>query len=462
MADDTVAIQAAIIAASQVRFIAGYTYNLTGDILIPANRKLVVEKSATVINTGGRFTAYNVDNVEWQIDGWVKSVSMATAPDKIGWWPFERGFIEWGGNTPATPKSGFWVHGTGKVSGDWTGTPNVSDITNQINRKGIACWNPLNVLVEGIEVFGFNGEAIYALMINAASKNVVFQNNYVHDTRFNALNFNTTACGDGCYIRNNTAKTAYQLETSGGFCTGNTISDMVSCGIFTGAGAGVAPLVISDNTIARSGQHSIGATFASNAAVSQVFIERNISIDPQQYGIFTDYCSQVFIHGNNLYGTGQGPSGCYDIGVNNATSGVVSENTFISHGSSAQDTCVVASNCSYVSVDPVTNVYRRTTGIPGMATGNGVQTIASAAALKLPTLGSIFFVSGTTNVTSIIAEVNNSNHIGREITLIFQSVLTFTDGSNLKLAGNFATAGTYTIKLVCDGTDWYEVCRSVN
>lgn len=46
---------------------------------------------------------------------------------------------------------------------------------------------------------------------------------------------------------------------------------------------------------------------------------------------------------------------------------------------------------------------------------------------------------------------------------MFQGIVTFTDGNNLKLAGNFVTTADDTITLCCaDGTNWYEVCRSVN
>ena len=37
-----------------------------------------------------------------------------------------------------------------------------------------------------------------------------------------------------------------------------------------------------------------------------------------------------------------------------------------------------------------------------------------------------------------------------------------TDGSNLKLAGNFVTTADDVITLVCDGTNWFEMSRSVN
>ena len=46
--------------------------------------------------------------------------------------------------------------------------------------------------------------------------------------------------------------------------------------------------------------------------------------------------------------------------------------------------------------------------------------------------------------------------------MIFDDVLTVTDGGNLKLAGNFVTALGSTITLVCDGTNWYEISRSAN
>lgn len=87
----------------------------------------------------------------------------------------------------------------------------------------------------------------------------------------------------------------------------------------------------------------------------------------------------------------------------------------------------------------------------------GVQTKASTATVTLPEYGSLFTISGTTTITSITA-----SHAERRVTLIFSGALTFTDGSNLKLAGNLVTTADDTITLVCDGTNWYETSRSVN
>ncbi len=83
--------------------------------------------------------------------------------------------------------------------------------------------------------------------------------------------------------------------------------------------------------------------------------------------------------------------------------------------------------------------------------------VASAAAI-IPT-GNVFHVTGTTNVTSITA---GGVLPGAVITIIFDGILTFTDGNNLKLAGNFTTSADDTITLVYDGTNFYEVARSAN
>lgn len=84
--------------------------------------------------------------------------------------------------------------------------------------------------------------------------------------------------------------------------------------------------------------------------------------------------------------------------------------------------------------------------------------VASVAALTLPATGSVFTITGTTSITSIVATGNS----GRVVTLIFTGVLTMTDGSNLALAGNFATTANDTMQLACDGSTWFEVGRSIN
>ena len=92
------------------------------------------------------------------------------------------------------------------------------------------------------------------------------------------------------------------------------------------------------------------------------------------------------------------------------------------------------------------------------ATKSQGGSVASAAALNLPA-GRVFHITGTTNVTSITGTAIKPGWV---IVLIFDGILTFTDGNNLKLAGNFVTAADSTITLAYDGTNFYECARSVN
>lgn len=95
-----------------------------------------------------------------------------------------------------------------------------------------------------------------------------------------------------------------------------------------------------------------------------------------------------------------------------------------------------------------------TNGVVSQSSGSAV---ASAAAI-VPT-GNVFHVTGTTTITSI---TSTGIVAGARVTIIFDGILTFTDGSNLVLAGNFVTTANDTITLVFDGTNFYEVARAVN
>ena len=85
----------------------------------------------------------------------------------------------------------------------------------------------------------------------------------------------------------------------------------------------------------------------------------------------------------------------------------------------------------------------------------GPAAVASIAALVLPQGPNVISVTGVTNVTSMGA----SGNFNRTVTLVFTGILTFTNGNNLKLTGNFVTAAGSAITLVCDGTNWFEIGR---
>ncbi len=87
--------------------------------------------------------------------------------------------------------------------------------------------------------------------------------------------------------------------------------------------------------------------------------------------------------------------------------------------------------------------------------------VASAAALTLPTGPTVFTISGTTAITSIVA----TGHRGKIITLIFEASLTLTDGGNILLNGNtnLVTSSNDVVQFYCNGTNFIQVASaSVN
>jgi hypothetical protein len=86
-----------------------------------------------------------------------------------------------------------------------------------------------------------------------------------------------------------------------------------------------------------------------------------------------------------------------------------------------------------------------------IADGVGLQgsSIASAAALTLPSVGDYFSVTGTTTIASI-----SSRAAGREITLVFAAALTLTNSASLILPGgvDFGTAPGVVMRLRSEGS----------
>lgn len=122
--------------------------------------------------------------------------------------------------------------------------------------------------------------------------------------------------------------------------------------------------------------------------------------------------------------------------------------------STAQGTRINFYTTAIGSTTPLERLSISNVGITNLFKGADV---VSAAAI-VPT-GNLFHVTGTTTITSI---TSTGIIAGTTITIIFDGVLTFTDGSNLKLAGNFVTTADDTITITYDGTNWYEVARTVN
>lgn len=164
--------------------------------------------------------------------------------------------------------------------------------------------------------------------------------------------------------------------------------------------------------------------------------------------------------------TGGGAASC--AGTFTPTGGLVLPNiaTELIYAGSYANFIMTNPAIRWPSNSPDIGVNRHATGVLKISDGStGIKMllgkgadVASATAMPLPT-GNVFHVTGTTDITSI---TSTNFQAGCQITLIFDGVLNFTDGSNLKLAGTFATTADDTITLVYDGTNWYETARSVN
>lgn len=185
---------------------------------------------------------------------------------------------------------------------------------------------------------------------------------------------------------------------------------------------------------------------------------------------------------SNCEAINQGSAAVTDAGFNlNSTDGsalwTVTGNTATQNGGGAQDYGFKVSltdngaNTGYITLMGNTALYNGVADMAltgatqninqskntlGVLTGGFVQ-IASAATVAIPVVGDIFGIFGNTTITNI-----SNPQAGRRVSLIFSSVLTVTDGGNLKLNGNFVTTADDTLTLVGDGANWYETGRSVN
>jgi len=234
-----------------------------------------------------------------------------------------------------------------------------------------------------------------------------------------------------------------------------------------------------------AGAHSNKITIANNQ-ISGYGSAAGMLVSGDAAPITVENCDDLVVTGNIISGVGTATTGVgvYLIGALNrgAVSGNTMSGTMTSGGirlssvtgdglaltGNVINQANVAHDGIYVTGSTVTNFaihgnVSNATNVFNQATSTlsstvAVQSLASSGALTIPFGYSSYSVTGTTNITSITATGNS----GRIVTLIFAQVLTVTDGSNLKLAGNFTTSGDDAITLICDGTNWYEISRSVN
>jgi hypothetical protein len=118
-----------------------------------------------------------------------------------------------------------------------------------------------------------------------------------------------------------------------------------------------------------------------------------------------------------------------------------------------------ANDTGYVEISDVTCVIgNNPLAWPMVQTFNAPQVISGAT----PSVaGNTFFTVTNGGATTITNFTNGKT--GQEITLLFtDSNTTITDGANIKLSAAFVSTADDTMKLIYNGTAWFEVSRSVN
>lgn len=235
-------------------------------------------------------------------------------------------------------------------------------------------------------------------------------------------------------------------------CVALTGTSAASWDSFTG-GAGIGGTVGStDNAVPRadgtggSTLHASTMTVADDGSVNIAVVSSNIQIT---FGRTTTNAGTGRLYANDTY-VGLGNTGGSDL------------MTWAQSGATYAQYDLYVDNVGFQGLGlagHATNVLKNTsdgTDIRGLHGGG--TAVASAAAMPLPT-GRVFHVTGTTNITSITSTNFAS---GVVITMIFDDILTVSDANNINLSAAFVSTAGDSLTLAYDGTNWYEIGRSVN
>lgn len=361
------------------------------------------------------------------------------------------------------------------------------------SRKGFPrrCLYANNTIVDTTDV---------GMDIHANAEDMTITGNTIYDAGNMGINVNcpsatitnntiVRSASDGIQIRNfSDAPTQYTVTGNRIIAPGSGGIEWLSSG--TSHGTTNYGAVISDNYIQDSVAQSIVVSVTSPDAfrLSGAVVKGNVIRNPGSQAIRFVTVDNSVIADNVCHDVPNTLTGIFLNDVNDATvTGNVVEYVSLNSGtaflvspgtgvvltgnraknawtginvSAASSGCTIANN----DMTGATNTYTLSTGTGHVIQNNTpgvVPTTTAAATTTLPRYATVHTISGNTGITSITADT-----AGRVVTLIFSGTPTVTDGSNLKLAGNFVAAGTTndvdTLTLVSDGTNWIEIARSAN
>jgi hypothetical protein len=462
--DDTAAIQAAIDAAvgGVLEVPQGFTFGIRETIALPSNVTLVGRGAIKALSGAGITTALLYGN----------AVSGATIEG-----------VEVDGNVDATGSAAYGIYFTGGSN-------------NAVRGAYVHDTRDAGIRMEAEQGWTVSDNRLYDCGRSGFTDN--------HGMMFGSVT-SSRACSDFVIARNDIRSAARKgmamyAFTSGTVARGRIVANSVqSCGLggyyLTGLAGGVAnavDIVLADNLgwdnyanfelancsrVTASGNHSAFTTTTGKyagwvlAGVEDTVITGGHNINAPQHGVVLGpadavACTRVVIRGmqirnpnQNTEATGAG------VQLTDSTSCeiecvITSGDSKMTHGlleGSGTDLNVLGGRVSGASAANTLQLATNASVVTAFS-GAGVPSVASASSVTLPSGWPVINITGTTGITSIAA----AGYRGRTVTLVFAAALTVTDGSNLRLNGDFTTSADDTLTLVCDGTNWYEVARSAN
>jgi hypothetical protein len=264
---------------------------------------------------------------------------------------------------------------------------------------------------------------------NATADGFIYNNQTVNQSHTNAVDVAVHTCGQH------------------GINVGSNCKNSHICGtVFTAAGYGC-------NVSPAAGFPSTGNTFkvSTNNGNSQGLL------------VSADATDNIFEHVSNLDGRagGAGSSFAIDIaGARNKFSLIVLDSATwqvrgVAMRAAARDNEILSYTFTNTA-DPYNDGAANTRTKFDHGMGRGVD-IASAASITIPLNGTIFYVTGNTNISGMAgAGVNQS------FTLVFQGTPTVVRNAVLKLnTANLVATANSTLSGIWDGTSFYETGRSV-
>lgn len=239
---------------------------------------------------------------------------------------------------------------------------------------------------------------------------------------------------------------------------GNTVVTAASRGLDFPSGATVTNFLVAANDIEATAAAAVACYFSADASLGSINGNSCRSTAGSGSGAYFMSPTTTIV-GNRLVGVSE--SRWYaktDSSFLNNTSDTAVR-VYTSGG--ATGSLIGSNNAPFSVTGGAWGSQEGMTVLPGAFTPMpAVIDVASAGTVTLP-FGELFHITGTTNITTL--NTCDATNARRVVTLIFDGILDFSDGNNLKLSGTFTTSADDVIKLVCDGANWYQVgAESVN